>query len=254
MGKISCVYLAAGISSRFGGRIKALVRVGKNKETLLELSMQQAKDAGFNDFIIITNNSTLEPIKSIIGEDFMGIPVNYVVQEIPKNREKPFGTAQALLSVKDLVRWPFALLNSDDIYGSKIVKNLFDKINNEEGYYCPVHLLKNSIIPEGRVKRGIVVHENMLLKLIEGHEVSMNDVVNNIYNGEEFVSMNIFGLQPEFLAFLEKKVNEFIKNNNDQYAELTVVNVINSFIKENNEKFKVMVTDEVALGITNPED
>lgn len=250
--KISCVYLAAGISSRFGGRIKALANVGKDNETLLELSMQQAKDAGFNDFVVIANSSTLDPIKSIIGNNFQGIPVDYVIQEIPKYR-KPFGTAHAALSIKNVVNGQFALLNSDDIYGFKILKMLFEKLSYEDGYYCPVNLLKNSIPPHGTVKRGIVISENMIIKFIEGHEVSMNDIPNK-YTGEEFVSMNIFGLQPEFLSFLEKKVNEFIEINNDKYAELTVADVINSFVKETNKKFKIMVTDGVALGITNPED
>jgi UTP-glucose-1-phosphate uridylyltransferase len=256
MEKTTAIYLAAGLSSRFGGRIKALIKVGPNNETLLELSMIQAIKAGFNKFVIVVSDKTIEPIKDYFKESFREIPIKYAIQTTPEYREKPLGTSHALLSAKDMINEPFIILNSDDIYGVETLTKLVDYIINEKGYCLPGYKLKNSIPEQGTVNRGwIKPLEGLFVDVIEEQfNISMEDIPFK-YSGEELISMNIFGLQPDFFEFLEKDFNDFKeKNKEDTKKEWLLLDSVTNFTKQTGTKVKVLPTDDIPIGVTNPED
>jgi dTDP-glucose pyrophosphorylase len=120
MKEVAIVYLVAGISSRFGGKIKQFAVVGSNGETLIEYSMNQAIKAGFNKIIFIVGNSTEKPFKEKFKDSYKGIEIKYAHQLYdPKERDKPWGTCDAICSAKNLINGAFVVCNGDDIYGEK---------------------------------------------------------------------------------------------------------------------------------------
>ena len=254
---ITAVYLAAGISSRFGGRIKALARVGPNNETLLEISMNQAKEAGVDNFVIIASDKTSEPLRQVFGSSFKGIPISYCLQKTPEYRKKPFGTSHALMSAKDFIDGLFIVLNSDDIYGAKTVRLVCDYLrSNKEAYCMPGYRLKNCIPKKGTVNRGIVtVKDNSILdRIIETFGISEKNIPAKL-SGDELVSMNLFGLQPRFFPYLDDEFKAFLEACKDAPAEeLFLPETISNFIKKNNLKMAVIPTDDIPIGLTNPQD
>ena len=154
--EIAIVYMVAGISSRFGGRIKQFAKVGPSEETLIEYSLNQALKAGFAKIIFVVGNMTEKPFKERFGDNYRGIPVYYALQKFdPKKRSRPWGTSDALCSIKEIIDCPFVVCNGDDIYGKNTFKTLFNhlKESNEE---ATVGFRLNEAIPEkGAVKRAI---------------------------------------------------------------------------------------------------
>lgn len=256
MDTYTVVYLAAGMSSRFKGRIKALSKVGPSGETFLELSMNQAIQAGFDNFVIVASEKTVEPLRDYFGGAYKNIPISYGIQFTPDYREKPLGTSHALLAAKGFVLGPFVVLNSDDLYGRNVLAKLFHYLEkNKDGYCMPGYRLKNVLPEKGKVNRGIIqLDENGFLKEIEENFNLCIDC-NPKFNGNELVSMNIFGLQLGFFDFLENEFKLFIKKHkNDPRIEFLLPDSITNFQREKNEKIAVITTEDKPIGLTNPED
>ncbi len=253
---LTAVFPAAGVASRFGGKIKGLVRVGVSDETLLEVSMGQCKEAGFNKFVIIVSDKTLEPLKDVFGDSFLDIPVKYCIQETPSYRQKPFGTGHALLSAKELVNEPLLYLSSDEIYGLETLKSVADYLKtNEKGYCIPAYRLKNVLPEKGTVNRGMIIEkEGSLDRIEEQFAISMEDIPSK-YTGEEFISMSVCGLQPEILDFLEKDFDKFLEENKDNpNSEYLLVDGITNHAKESGINVVLIPTEDKPLSLTNPED
>ncbi len=253
---LTAVFPAAGLSFRFGGKIKALARVGPNNETLLDVSMDQAKEAGFNKFVIITSDKTIKPLKDVFGDSFKGIPIKYCIQKTPDYRQKPFGTGHALLSAKDLVKESHLYLSSDEIYGLKTLKAVADYLRtNKNGYCIPAYRLKNVLPQEGTVNRGMIIENgNSLERIEEQFKISLQDIPSK-YTGEEFISMSVCGLNHEILEYLEKDFNRFLeKHKDDPVAEYLLVDGITNLIKEKGANVVLLPTEDKPLSLTNPED
>ena len=252
---LTAIYLAAGASSRFGGKCKALVELGPNNESLLELSMQQAKKAGFDNFIFIVSDKTIDDIKKCFGDKFEDIPIKYAIQEMPDWREKPVGTSHALLSAKELVNEPFIVLNSDDIYGEFTFKAVADYMKNENAYCLPGYRLKNVLAEEGTVNRGLIKEKGGFVEKIEEQFNVSKDDIPSKYTGKEFISMNLFGLQPKFLEFLEKDFKVFLEENKENpKKEWLLPDSITKFKEQTKINIKVIPTPDKWIGITHPED
>ena len=224
MKKTSLVIMAAGIGSRFGGGIKQLTSFGPGGEIIMDYSIHDAKEAGFNKVVFIIRKDIFKEFEEIIGNRIKEqIDVEYVFQEVddlpegfevPKGRTKPWGTGQAVLCCKDVVKEPFVIINADDYYGKeafvKIHEFLVENYTPEKSKeLCMAGFtLGNTLSDNGTVTRGIcAVDENdYLTDVVETYEIKKTsdgaESQGNRIDVNSHVSMNMWGLTPEFLSLI----------------------------------------------------
>lgn len=252
------VYMVAGMSSRFGGRVKQFAKVGPNGETLIEYSINQALEAGFDKIIFIVGDKTEDSFREMFGENYNGVKVEYAKQTYDfETRDKPWGTVDALLAAKELLTCPFVVCNGDDIYSKDAFKKLHDFLvenNNESatiGYY-----LGKSIPEEGTVTRGIFNVENGEVKRIdETFNVSKIHLEEMNLSENDLCSMNIFALRPNDVGLLKEVLEEFKKvHEGDRKAECILPSEISGLIQKGLMSVKIFPTKEPCIGVTNPED
>ena len=282
MKKTTLVIMAAGLGSRFGG-VKQLEPVGPSGEIIMDYSVYDAIEAGFNKVIFIIRKDLEEDFKEVIGDRIANkIEVEYVFQkldnlplgyEIPEGRVKPWGTGQAVLACIDHIKEPFAVINADDYYGKEAFVKIHDYLvsveNNSDKYqFCMAgFVLGNTLSDNGSVTRGICqVNENGMLvdiKETSGLE-QVGDYVDgkNLMTGKEvqldinsIVSMNMWGFTPQLLTELENGFKNFL----DQYgkelkSEYLLPDVVGSLIEENKADVKVLNTNDKWFGVTYKED
>ncbi|PIN93143.1 hypothetical protein COU54_04220 [Candidatus Pacearchaeota archaeon CG10_big_fil_rev_8_21_14_0_10_31_24] len=131
--EVALVYMVAGISSRFGGKLKWLEKVGPSGESLIEYSIKQAIPAGFSKIVLIVSTKTIGPFKEEFGDSYSNVPIQYVLQEFdPKKRDRPWGTVDAVCALNGKIDCPFVLCNGDDLYGSKVFFTLVNHLKSNE--------------------------------------------------------------------------------------------------------------------------
>lgn len=255
--EIAIVYMVAGISSRFGGRIKQFTKVGPSGETLIEYSLNQALKAGFTKIIFIVGNMTEKPFKEMFGDNYQGTPVYYALQKFdPKKRSRPWGTSDALCSIKEIINCPFVVCNGDDIYGENTFKTLFNhlKESNEE---ATVGFNLNEAIPEkGAVKRAIFkVNNGYAKRLVEIFGIEKDNLKASRTKPDDLCSMNIFALHPSVVEMLNENLIKFKKEKEgDRDIECLLPNEISRLIENNKAKMKIYPNVNKWIGVTNPED
>lgn len=276
MQKTTLVIMAAGVGSRFGTGIKQLAQVGPNGEIIVDYSIHDALEAGFNKVVFIIRRDLEKEFREKIGKRIEKLcEVAYVFQEIadipngyqvPVKRKKPWGTGQAVLACRNLIKEPFAVINADDYYGKKafveVHKFLLEHTQSQYQYCMAGFILKNTLSENGGVTRGICeVDENNCLR----HVVETRNIVKK--NGvacvgetpidmESYVSMNMWGLTPEFMEVLKKGFHEFLKEldseNND--AEYLLPMIIGNMLNEGQAEVSVLETNDKWFGVTYAED
>jgi NDP-sugar pyrophosphorylase family protein len=194
---IQAVYLAAGLSSRFGGRIKCLQEVGRHGETLLELSVRQLCEAypAISSLVFVVSEATHLPIHALIGEQFYGLPVYFCVQRVPAWRKRPLGTVDALLAAREHIHGPFIVLNGDSLYGVAALSLVCNHITAAKTACMPGYKLREVLPKEGRVNRAIVQTDerHRVLEIVEQYNIGFEDIEEGRYTGDELTSMNVFG-------------------------------------------------------------
>jgi NDP-sugar pyrophosphorylase family protein len=280
MKKPVLVVLAAGIGSRYGG-LKQMDPVGRHGEAIIEFSVFDAIEAGFEEVIFIINHKIEEDFKEIIGkrmEPF--IRLQYAFQEledipesikIPKDRVKPFGTAHAVYAARHLIKGPFAIINADDYYGKEAYIKLFDFLSDttKDGtdYAMVGYLLKNTVTENGYVSRGICsldTDEN-LENVVERIHIEkrakdiayLEEEVWTSLDGETIVSMNMWGLKPSFLEEVEGTIVDFLTKAlkmNPLKSEFYLPYVVDQMVQKDTANVKVLKTDEKWYGVTYQED
>ena len=285
--KTSLVIMAAGIGSRFGGGIKQLAPVGRNGEIIMDYSIHDAIEAGFNKIIFIIRKDIEDAFKEAIGDriekicDSLGVEIAYAYQELgnlpegvelPADRTKPWGTGQAVLACKDVLHEPFAVINADDYYGKEAFVKLHDFL---EGYtpekadeYCMAgFILKNTLSENGAVTRGIcetnaeeyltAVHETSnIVKTADGAAVD-KDGEKTAIDPESYVSMNMWGLTPEFVQILDDGFKEFFETMGDKdvlKAEYLLPIYIDELLQAGKVSVKVLDSHDKWFGVTYKED
>ncbi|SCI84098.1 UDP-N-acetylglucosamine diphosphorylase/glucosamine-1-phosphate N-acetyltransferase [uncultured Roseburia sp.] len=275
---VTLVIMAAGIGSRFGGGIKQLTPVGPNGEIIIDYSIYDALEAGFDKIVFIIRKDLKKDFCDIIGKRIEKIcKVEYVFQELddlpkgfekPVDRSKPWGTGQAVLCCKDIVHEPFAVINADDYYGKEAFKKVYQyliKNSNSKRKYCMSgFILDNTLSENGTVTRGIckVDQEDMLIKINETSGIRRDDngIIKdgdgNVIQSGTHVSMNMWGVTPEFIDILEQGFKDFLGSvgENDLKAEYLLPTVIGDLLGKGEISVKVLETRDKWFGVTYQED
>lgn len=276
--KTTLVIMAAGIGSRFGSGIKQLNQVGPNGEMIMDYSIHDAIEAGFEKIIFIIRKDIEEEFRMMIGGRIeavcrrLGVEVAYAYQSIgdipvgctlPAERTKPLGTGQAVLAAKRLIDSPFAVINADDYYGKQAYRLLNDFLRsntNPTQYAMAGFMLQNTLSPNGGVTRGVCeVADDMLVDVVETHEI-----VQTLKGAESkgaaiamdaLVSMNMWGFTPEFVDLLEKGFVEFFDHMaNPMKDEYLLPTYIGELLHRKTVLVKMLKTSDRWFGMTYRED
>ena len=284
MKETTLVIMAAGIGSRFGGGIKQLAPVGPGGEIIMDYSIHDALEAGFNKIVFIIRKDLEKDFKEIIGSRIEKIaPVEYAYQEledlpegftVPEGRKKPWGTGQAVLTVKGLVKGPFLVINADDYYGKegfRLIHDYMVREMKEDGDVYDIcmgaFVLANTLSDNGAVTRGVcrVRGEGILENVTETYEIRMTpeglkaqDEAGNPVSLEpgQPVSMNMWGLPEHFLDELEKGFPEFLNSlsDGDIKSEYLLPKIIDKLVQSGRARVKVLNTPDKWFGVTYKED
>lgn len=278
------VIMAAGIGSRFGGGIKQLEPVGPSGEIIMDYSIHDALEAGFNKVVFIIRRDLEKDFKEIIGNRIESVArVEYAFQEldalpegytVPEGRKKPWGTGQAVLSVKGIVDEPFMVINADDYYGKEGFKKIHDYMVNRMDTESDVYdicmsgfILANTLSENGAVTRGVcLLNEDGTLKdVTETYEIERKG--NGLFAADEqgrpvlvspdqHVSMNMWGLPPRFLEELEAGFPRFLdgQKDGDVKSEYLLPKIIDKLIKSGRARVTVLETRDKWFGVTYKED
>ncbi len=285
MNKPTLVLLAAGMGSRYGG-LKQIDPIDEQGHKIIDFSIYDALRAGFGKVVFIIKKSIEKDFRECIGDAVAGkTEVEYVFQEqdaipswvnIPDGRVKPWGTAHAILCCKDVVKEPFAVINSDDYYGVSAYKTLVDFLKDpvakEEGCmpFCMVgYQLKNTLTEHGSVARGCCrMDEDGYLSHIEeltkiektasGARYTTDDGASwNDIDINTLVSMNMWGLQPEVFPELERSMDRFFKEEmekNPLKSECFIPIEVGRMVNEKKASVKVLSSADKWFGVTYKED
>ena len=283
MKKPVLVIMAAGMGSRYGG-LKQIDPVDAKGRIIMDFSIFDAKRAGFDKVIFIIKKEQEELFREAVGDrvsEYM--EVAYAYQEIdnipagfkvPEGRVKPWGTAHAVYSCKDMIDGPFAVINADDYYGREAFKLIFDYLESHEDddkfrYTMVGYKLCNTVTENGYVSRGVCdmneagelisIHERTRIEQHEdGIAYTEDDGANWIGLADDTtVSMNMWGfsrsildeIEKGFLAFLEKGIKE-----NPMKCEYYLPGVVSDLLEENRATVAVLKSSDKWYGVTYKED
>ena len=275
--KTTLLIMAAGIGSRFGTGIKQLEPVDDAGHIIMDYSIHDAIEAGFNHVVFIIRKDIEKQFKEVIGGriasicsshdvtvDYAFQDINDIPGELPEGRTKPWGTGQAVLAAKDVIKTPFIVINADDYYGKEGFKAVHEYLVNGGKSCMAGFVLKNTLSDNGGVTRGIC-------KMDEGNNltevVETKNIVKTADDGAEadgvavdvnsLVSMNMWGLTPDFLDVLEDGFKEFFEKevqSNPQKAEYLIPIFIGELLEQGKMSVKVLKTNDTWYGMTYHED
>ncbi len=279
MKKPTLVILAAGMGSRYGG-MKQIDGVGNHGEPIIEFSIYDAKEAGFEKVVLIIRKEHEEAFRKALTDkisqhmevafayqDMQNIPEGI---EVPEGREKPWGTTHALLACKGVVNEPFAIINADDFYGKDAYKVIYNYLTTEvsDGNYAMVgYPCINTLTENGTVTRGICEkNENGYLTAItEIQKIALQEGKPVYLDGEEWkpledntlVSMNFWGFTPKifddcepiFTSYLKKAIKE-----NPMKCEHVIPTAIGDLVRDKKCSVKVLASKDKWFGVTYRED
>ena len=276
--KPTLLILAAGMGSRFGG-LKQVEPVGPNGEAIIDYSIYDAIRAGFGKVVFIIRESFADAFKEKFDAKLNGkIDVEYVFQELhmlpegfqlPPDREKPWGTAHAILCAKDVVKEPFCALNADDFYGFNAYRAMFRFLTESENpneYSMVGYKLNNTLSEFGSVSRGICQEDNNknLVKIVETLKIvkQENEIVSIEANGSEtkltgneIASMNNWGFKPSVFNELEKRFSLFLQTEIDKpKSEMYIPSVVFDLIDDKAATVKILEANSPWFGVTYKED
>ena len=283
MAKATLVIMAAGIGSRFGGGIKQLEPVGPNGEIIMDYSIYDAMEAGFDKVVFVIRKDLEKDFKEVIGNRIEKVvEVAYAYQEISDipeefkekyaDRAKPWGTGQAILCCKDVVSEPFLVINADDYYGKEAYVEAYNHLIQEQEKNDKLQVsmvgfvLGNTLSENGGVTRGICkVDENhMLTDIVETSNIEKTEKGAAVRTEDGMVevdvhspvSMNMWGLYPEFFEVLEKGFREFLSKveENSLKAEYLLPTIVGDLLADGSADVKVLRSHDKWFGVTYKED
>ena len=284
--RFALVIMAAGLGSRYGGGIKQLEPVGPNGEIIMDYSIHDAMEAGFDRVVFIIRRDIEDAFERAIGARIKGIcaargvEVAYAFQELtdlpegitcPPERTKPWGTGQAVLACREILHDPFVVINADDYYGKEAFRLLHDFLarqaaTGERGLCMAGFYLKNTLSEHGGVTRGIcqvdeqgrltsVVETKHIVKTETGAGVENGDGTITPVNAESPVSMNMWGLTADMMGILEREFAAFLAESGEELtSEFLLPIVIDKLLRRGEVTVQVLETGDKWFGVTYQED
>ena len=268
--------MAAGIGSRFGTGIKQLEPVDASNHIIMDYSIHDAIEAGFNRVVFIIRKDIEKEFKEVIGDRIAticsshNVTVDYAFQDIndipgtlPEGRTKPWGTGQAVLVAKDVIKTPFIVINADDYYGKEGFKAVHEYLVNGGKSCMAGFVLKNTLSDNGGVTRGIckMDEQNNLTAVVETKNIVKTEAGAEadgvVVDVNSLVSMNMWGLTPDFLTTLEDGFKEFFEKEvpgNPLKAEYLIPIFIGELLEQGKMSVKVLKTNDTWYGMTYHED
>lgn len=283
MNKPVLVIMAAGMGSRYGG-MKQIDPVDEQGHIIMDFSIYDAKEAGFEKVVFIIKEENLEDFKQVIGNRVAEkMEVAYVFQElenlpegytVPEGRVKPWGTGHAVLSGINEIDGPFAVINADDYYGKQAFQVIYDYLSTHEDddkyrYAMVGYVLENTLTENGHVARGVCVTDE------EGYLTGINERTHIEKYGsgaayteddgatwiklpmDAVVSMNMWGFSRSFLDELKEEFPDFLEKNlavNPMKCEYFLPTVVNNLIDQDRASVKVLKSMDRWFGVTYKED
>ena len=275
------VVMAAGMGSRYGG-LKQIDPVGSCGEAILDYSLYDAYEAGFETAVIIIKSAIEKDFMEMVGKRLEKCPmeIRYAFQEmekipagfsVPEGRVKPFGNSHAVLcATKEIDGAPFAVINSDDYYGKDAFKVIYQYLcNAAEGDYCMVgYLLGNTVTEHGSVARGVccaddkgnladIVERTRIEKYEGGIHFTEDGETWEDLSEQTLVSMNMWGFTPGFLAQLEAQFPDFLRQQvpeNPQKAEFLLPRSVDALLKAGQATVKILKSEDKWYGVTYAAD
>jgi UTP-glucose-1-phosphate uridylyltransferase len=277
MKDITLVVMAAGIGSRFGGGIKQLEPVGPHGEIIIDYSIYDAIEAGFNKVVFVIRKDLEEDFDRIIGQRIKEkVHVEYAFQEVNdipekyqdifKKRKKPWGTGQAILVCKEFVHEPFLVINADDYYGRQAYQEAYHYLTSHHSQdvlsICMVgFILENTLSENGGVTRGICQTQNhQLIDIVETQHIEKRNgkavADGNEIDLKSIVSMNMWGLTPEIFNILEDGFEDFLSSlaYDDIKSEYLLPMIIGQLLKTGKVQVDVLQSHDEWFGVTYKED
>ncbi len=285
MQKTALVIMAAGIGSRYGGGIKQCDAFGPSGEIMMEYSIRDALNAGFNKVVFIIRPDMDADFRKLIGDrigehvevayayqDIADLPAGY---SVPEGRTKPWGTGQALLCAKNCVSEPFCVINADDYYGKESYRIVHDYLVNadtvesdQERICMAGFVLGNTLSDNGGVTRGVcsLDERGQLIGIAETKNIIKTDTAEGAavmtdagvtpLSTSNLVSMNMWGLQPSFFDILEQGFPKFLEalGEDAKTKEYLLPTIIDGLLKEGKAGVDVLKTNDVWFGVTYQED
>ena len=269
---ITLVVMAAGMGSRFGG-LKQIEPIGPKGEAILDFSVYDAVKAGFTKVVFVIKHAIEKDFKEFVGNRIeKKVKVEYVFQEIdklpegyncPEGREKPWGTAHAILCCKDVVKEPFAVVNADDFYGRSAFVKMAEFLKSDSDDYAMVGFrLVNTLTENGYVSRGVCDIEKGELKSVT-ERTKIMDCKYTEDDGatwtalpeDTVVSMNLWGFRPDVFRFIETGFKKFLDEKIDvPKSEYYLPTVVSERIEKGEKSVKVLIAEDKWYGVTYKED
>ena len=273
--KTTLLIMAAGIGSRFGTGIKQLEPVDDAGHIIMDYSIHDAIEAGFNHVVFIIRKDIEKEFKEVIGDriaaicsshnvtvDYAFQDINDIPGELPAGRTKPWGTGQAVLAAKNVIETPFIVINADDYYGKEGFKAVHEYLVNGGKSCMAGFVLKNTLSDNGGVTRGIckmddqnnlteVVETKNIVKTADGAEA--DGVVVDV---NSLVSMNMWAGYPDFLRYIDEGFARFLDalGENPEKKEYLLPNIVAELLEKKLASVKVLNTPDRWIGITYKED
>lgn len=277
------VIMAAGMGSRFGEGVKQLEPLGPKGETIMEYSIHDALNAGFNKVVFITRRELVDRFEaSVMKAVGDSVETEYVFQEIADvpdgysvdpERKKPWGTGQAILACKDVVNEPFLVINADDYYGKEAFSAIHDYLVNAKSTpgkydFCMAgFILGNTLSDNGSVTRGVCVVDGAgnlvgvnetedIVKTVDGAGIEGDGGTVTPIDADSHVSMNMWGFTPEIFDVLDKGFKEFLDDpgTNPVKGEYLIPTVVDELIQAGRATVKVLETKDKWFGLTYQAD
>lgn len=271
---MTLLLMAAGSGSRYG-KLKQFDDLGPNGEFLMEFAMYDALKNGFDHIVVITKKEYIHHVEDQMANKLpKNVKLDVLAQEITDlptgvtfsgERPKPWGTAHAVWTARNVINGPFAVINADDFYGKSAYKNAADFVRahrTDETYALVGYTLKDTLSEHGSVSRGVckVDKENLLsvnerLKLEQDGDVVIDRDSGNIYTGNEQVSMNFWICKPSIFDKIEKDFRTFLADDAlAQTSELYIPKIIQDMLQAGDISVKVVPSDGEWFGVTYASD